>query len=172
MPQVVAEKKPKLPLKYVIFGVIGLVLAVVMGIAAWFLLPQKQSVAELVAESTDLSEQGKTQDALNKLNGRYAHTYKREDKALLEMGLQIVYENSKNYPKAIEAAENAIRYGAAEGDMDAALARAYEATGDKAKAREYYQKAVDYYNSKYANEPNHQSNYAKYYQERLREVGE
>jgi len=48
----------------------------------------------------------------------------------------------KNYPEAIKAYENLAKVSPDNSDVKAALARLYEDSGDLAKARDYYQKAV------------------------------
>lgn len=170
MPQVVAEKKPLVPRRYIWMTVVLLVVLVGGGFAAWLFWPQKGTAQQAVTQAEDMAKAGKAREATDKLKSRDFHTFNKADKAILNMGLASIYEDREDYAAAIEANLAAKKYGASEVDMDAAVGRLYKLKGDKLKAQEYFQKVVDSYKAKYASDPQNISNYAPYYQAQIEEL--
>lgn len=88
-------------------------------------------------EGADLANQGKVDEAIAKIESAVAA---KPDLTIGYSALGRLYLRKKDYPKAIANAEKVVALDADDADMNAVLAEAYTATGDKAKAAEYKKK--------------------------------
>ena len=88
-------------------------------------------------EGADLANQGKVDEAIAKIETAIAA---KPDLTIGYSALARLYLRKKDYPKAIANATKVIAIDAEDTDMNAVLAEAYTATGDKAKAAEFKKK--------------------------------
>ena len=88
-------------------------------------------------EGADLANQGKIDEAIAKIETAVAA---KPDLTMGYSALGRLYLRKKNYAKAIENATKVVALDADDADMNAVLAEAYTATGDKAKAAEFKKK--------------------------------
>ena len=88
-------------------------------------------------EGADLANQGKIDEAIAKIESAVAT---KPDLTMGYSALARLYLRKKNYAKAIENANKVVAIDADDMDMNAVLAEAYTATGDKAKAAEFKKK--------------------------------
>ncbi|HEY3054036.1 MAG TPA: tetratricopeptide repeat protein [Thermoanaerobaculia bacterium] len=85
----------------------------------------------------ELANEGKDAEAIAKFQEAVAA---KPDLTAGWQALGKIYLRTKNYPKAIEAANKALELASDETDMFAVLYESYKATGDKAKAEEFKKK--------------------------------
>jgi len=88
-------------------------------------------------EGADLANQGKVDEAIAKIETAVAT---KPDLTIGYHALARLYLRNKNYAKAIANAQKAIAVDADDADMNAVLAEAYTASGDKTKAAEFKKK--------------------------------
>jgi tetratricopeptide (TPR) repeat protein len=89
-------------------------------------------------EGAQLANDGKTAEAIAKMEEAAS---KKADFTAAYQALARLYLRTKDYPKAIDAANKAIGIAGDDPDMFSILADAYSATGQKDKAAEYRKKA-------------------------------
>jgi hypothetical protein len=78
----------------------------------------------------------------------------------VELGLAAAQYDAKQYAEAVVTLKDAIRTKGDTVDADTALGNVYAAMGDKASAKAYYQKVVEYYNAHESVKPD----YGPYYE--------
>ncbi|GEM_PF-3085646 len=147
MPQIERheEKRPYLL-------VIGLVIAA--GLAAVFLvvwygvIPGGESVTDTILRAQIVAKiENKATGGVKVLEDRIVHTWLPRDRTRLKLAEGKIYLDNSEYSAAAKAFESARQGGADALLVEDDLAQAYQGAGNTAKAREYYQKLVDYYSS-------------------------
>lgn len=103
-------------------------------------LAQAQADPAVVAynEGAALANAGQVTEAIAKLEEAVQI---KNDLTAGYMALAKLYVRAENWPKAIEAANKVLEVSSDEPDMFTVLAEAYEKTGDKARAKEFQDKA-------------------------------
>jgi len=147
MPQIVHEKKKRPHLLLIGMGVLAAL--AVASLAIWYLvIPGGESVANTIARAqSEAKIEGKAAVGEKVLEDRLNHTWLPNDRAQLQLADGNMYLNDFKYDPAIKALESARQGGVDPLEVEKALAQAYQGAGNNAKAREYYQKVVDYYAS-------------------------
>jgi tetratricopeptide (TPR) repeat protein len=88
-------------------------------------------------EGASLANEGKNAEAIAKMEEAAS---KKADFTAAYQALARLYSRTKDYPKAIDAANKAIGIAGDDQDMFAVLAESYDKTGQKDKAEEYRKK--------------------------------
>jgi len=147
MPQIVHEKKKRPHLLPIIAGV--LVALGVIALVIWYwVIPGGESVANTIARAQSEAKIESNASVGEKvLEDRLKHTWLPGDRAQLQLADGRMYLNDFKYDPAIKMLESARQGGVDPLEVEKALAQAYQGAGNNAKAREYYQKVVDYYAS-------------------------
>lgn len=106
---------------------------------------KKQTVQQTQKSASVKAFSGDTDGAISDLETKLSYTTDKAERANIYNQIALIYAGKKQVDKAVAASEQAtkedpsyVRY--------ATTALIYENAGNKAKAAEYYQKAVDAYN--------------------------
>lgn len=176
-PAPAVSERPKSRRRRWLVALLIIVLLVVAGLAAAMVLQgditdsnteqKAQSSAELLAKAQQYAYKKQYSEAFTAYEYAADATTSNDEKARIYTEEMNTALQAKQYDVVIKAGDTllAIQKSA---NTYALVASAYESQGDKAKALEYYKKALDYFNSQEV----HNSNVgAKQYRAKIKELG-